>query len=56
MRRGALRPAMGIAPELSDAEVVTLAVLQALPGYCSESRWLRHAGQPVRRSLLAYDH
>jgi hypothetical protein len=26
------RPAVGIAPELSDAEVVTLAVLQALVG------------------------
>ena len=37
------RPRVGIAPRLSDAELVTLAVLQALLGYTSESRWLRHA-------------
>ncbi len=37
------RPAVGIAPKLSDAELVTLAVLQALLGFCSEARWLRDA-------------
>src|SRR6266536_686215 len=37
------RPAVGIAPKLSDAELVTLAVLQALLGYPSEARWLRYA-------------
>jgi hypothetical protein len=37
------RPAVGIAPKLSDAELVTLAVMQALMGFTSESRWLRHA-------------
>jgi hypothetical protein len=37
------RPRVGIAPRLSDAELVTLAVLQALLGHTSESRWLRHA-------------
>jgi len=37
------RPAVGITPKLSDAELVTLAVLQALLGFCSEARWLRHA-------------
>jgi hypothetical protein len=37
------RPAVGIAPKLMDAELVTLAVLQALLGFTSESRWLRHA-------------
>ena len=37
------RPAVGIAPKLSDAELVTLAVLQALLGFTSEARWLRHA-------------
>ena len=36
-------PGGGIAPKLTDAEVVTLAVLQALLGYTSESRWLRYA-------------
>jgi hypothetical protein len=38
-----LRPAVGIAPKLSDAELLTLAVLQALLGYTSEARWLRYA-------------
>ena len=37
------RPAVGIDPRLSDAELITLAVLQALLGYVSEARWLRHA-------------
>ena len=34
------RPAVGIAPLLSDAELVTLAVMQALLGFTSEARWL----------------
>jgi hypothetical protein len=29
--------------QLTDAELVTLAVLQALLGFCSEARWLRYA-------------
>ena len=37
------RPAVGIAPELSDAELVTLAVLQALLGFDSEARFVRYA-------------
>jgi hypothetical protein len=37
------RPVVGIAPKLSDAELVTLAVMQALLGFTSEARWLRHA-------------
>jgi Transposase DDE domain len=37
------RPAVGIAPQLSDAELITRAVLQALLGYTSEARWLRYA-------------
>ena len=32
------RPAVGIEPQLSDAELITLAVLQALLGYDSEAR------------------
>jgi hypothetical protein len=43
-----LRPAVGIAPRLSDAELVTLAVLQALLGFTSEARWIRHAGAHLR--------
>ena len=37
------RPAVGIAPRLSDAELVTLAVLQALLGFDSEARFIRYA-------------
>jgi Transposase DDE domain len=37
------RPKVGIIPRLNDAELVTLAVMQALLGYTSEARWLRHA-------------
>jgi hypothetical protein len=43
------RPAIGIGPKLSDAELVTLAVMQALLGYTSEARWLRHARAHLRR-------
>jgi len=35
------RPAVGIAPRISDAELVTLAVAQALLGFTSEARWVR---------------
>jgi hypothetical protein len=42
------RPEVGIAPGLSDAEALTLAVLQALLGYASEARWLRHARAHLR--------
>jgi hypothetical protein len=37
------RPKIGLQPRLGDAELVTLAVMQALLGYAPESRWLRHA-------------
>ena len=37
------RPLIGIAPKISDAELITLAVMQALLGYTSEARWLRYA-------------
>jgi hypothetical protein len=43
------RPAVGIAPKLSDAELVCLAVLQALLGFCSEARWLRYADRHLRQ-------
>jgi hypothetical protein len=52
------RPPAGITPELSDAEALTLAVLQALLGHVSEARWLRFArrqlpsaGQPAGGSV-----
>jgi len=37
------RPKVGLSPKVSDAELLTLAVLQALLGFTSESRWLRFA-------------
>jgi Transposase DDE domain len=42
------RPEIGIGPKLSDAELVTLAVMQALLGFTSEARWLRHARAHLR--------
>ena len=42
------RPKVGIPPKLSDAELVTLAVMQALLGFTSEARWLRHAKRHLR--------
>jgi hypothetical protein len=42
------RPAVGIEPKLSDAELVTLSVMQALLGFTSEARWLRHARAHLR--------
>jgi Transposase DDE domain len=42
------RPRVGIPPKLSDAELITLAVMQALLGFTSEARWLRHADRHLR--------
>jgi hypothetical protein len=47
------RPDVGIDPKLSDAELVTLAVMQALLGFTSEARWLRHA-RTCLRHLFPY--
>jgi len=43
------RPKIGIAPRTSDAEMLTLAVMQALLGFTNETQWLRYA----RKNLLA---
>jgi hypothetical protein len=37
------RPTIGIAPRITDAEMITLAVLQALLRFTSEAHWLRYA-------------
>jgi Transposase DDE domain len=47
------RPAAGITPQWTDAELVTLAVMQALLGFTSEARWLRHAHARLRH-LFGY--
>ncbi len=43
------RPPAGIAPRLSDAELVTLATMQAILGCTSEARRLRRARARLRR-------
>jgi hypothetical protein len=42
------RPEVDIALLLNDAELVTLAMMQAMLGFTSEARWLRHAGAHLR--------
>ena len=42
------RPKVGINPKISDAELVTLAVMQALLGHTSEARWLRYTRAHLR--------
>lgn len=42
------RPKVGIAPKLSDAELITMAVVQALLGFTSEARFLRYAAKHLR--------
>jgi phage tail protein X len=42
------RPKIGIAPRTTDAEMLTLAVMQALLGFTNETQWLRYA----RKNLL----
>ena len=42
------RPQVGITPKISDAELVTLCVMQALLSFTSEARWLRHAHAHLR--------
>jgi len=46
--RAPWRPRVGLSPKVSDAELLTLAVLQALLGFTSESRWLRFARGHLR--------
>ena len=41
--RAPARPKVGIAPRITDAELVTLAVMQAVLGHPNETRWLRFA-------------
>jgi hypothetical protein len=37
------RPSIGFTPQITDAELITLAVMQALLRFTSETRWLRYA-------------
>jgi hypothetical protein len=42
------RPRIGLRPKLSDAELVTLSVLQVLLGFEDEARWVRYATAHLR--------
>jgi hypothetical protein len=42
------RPPVGIMARLSDAELVTLATMQAILGFTSEAKWLPHARARLR--------
>ncbi|MDA8357623.1 MAG: IS982 family transposase [Actinomycetota bacterium] len=42
------RPEIGLCPKLSDAELLTLCVIQALLGFSSETRFLGHASEHLR--------
>ena len=42
------RPAIGFEPQITDAEMITLAVMQALLQIRSETRWLRYAHAHLR--------
>ncbi len=50
------RPRVGIGPSLSDAELVTLAVMRALLGFTSEARWLRYARAHLRHLFPYLPH
>lgn len=46
--RAPQRPAVGFDPKITDTELVTLSVMQALLGHTSEARWLRYARTHLR--------
>jgi hypothetical protein len=50
--RAPWRPKIGIAPKITDAELITLAVMQALLGHTSEARWLRYTRAHLRHLFL----
>src|SRR4051812_43249053 len=41
------RPKVGITPKITDAELITVSVMQALLGYHNESRWIRYARKSI---------
>lgn len=43
-----MRPPVGNTPRLSDAELLTLATMQAILGFTSEAKWLRDARAHLR--------
>jgi hypothetical protein len=51
--RAPWRPKIGIDPKISDAELITLTVMQALLGHTSEACWLRYTA-PHLHHLFRY--
>lgn len=45
------RPKVGITPKISDAEIITLAVMQALLQFTNETRWLRFAHKNLKEDF-----
>jgi hypothetical protein len=41
------RPTVGITPKITDAELITVSVMQALLGHHNESRWIRFARKSI---------
>ncbi|BCB90196.1 IS982 family transposase [Phytohabitans suffuscus] len=41
------RPEVGLVPKITDAELITVAVLQVLLGHHNETRWLRRARKDI---------
>ncbi|MDT7649180.1 MAG: hypothetical protein QOI36_586 [Pseudonocardiales bacterium] len=50
--RAPWRPKIGITPKISDSELITLAVMQALLGHTSEARWLRYTRAHLHHLFL----
>jgi len=46
--RAPWRPRVGIAPKITDAELITVAMMQAMMGFICETRWLRYWDQHLR--------
>ena len=42
------RPAVGLRPQISDAELATMCVMQSMLRFTSETRWLRYAARTAR--------
>ena len=47
------RPVVGMKPQVSDAELITMAVMSAILGFDDEARWVRH-GRANLRHLFPY--
>ena len=41
------RPKVGITPKITDAELITVSVMQVLLGHHNESRWIRYARKSI---------